>query len=102
MNRRSVLVTWMFSYASLLILLIALYLAQSATAKAKLTQEYREIASTLQKQTGTILDTQLRQIKQNAISLCMDDTISAYAANSVPDGPNYYTLIPIQKIALHG
>ena len=97
MNRRSVLVTWMFSYASLLILLIALYLAQSATAKAKLTQEYREIASTLQKQTGTILDTQLRQIKQNAISLCMDDTISAYAANSVPDGPNYYTLIPIQK-----
>ena len=97
MKKRSVLVTWALSYAALLALLVALYFAQSASAKVKLTQEYQDIASTLQKQTETIIDAQLKQLKLDAITLCSDDSIYAYALKSSPKGANYYTLGPIQK-----
>lgn len=97
MKKRSVLVTWALSYAVLLALLVALYFAQSASAKVKLKQEYLDIASTLQKQTKTIIDAQLKQLKLDAITLCSDNVIYAYASKSSPKGANYYTLVPIQK-----
>ena len=75
MKKRSVLYTWVIEFSILLILMAAMCVTLTLSARRKLLDEYTEITIQQQEKIETALNNSMSQIKTDAINLACNNVI---------------------------
>lgn len=98
MKKRSVLYTWVIEFSILLILMAAMCVTLTLSARRKLLDEYTEITIQQQEKIETALNNSMSQIKTDAINLACNNVIRSFSLLSTPMPSDNYTFYTIQSL----
>lgn len=98
MKKRSVLYTWVIEFSILLILMAAMCVTLTLSARRKLLDEYTEITIQQQEEIETALNNSMSQIKTDAINLACNNVIRSFSLLSTPMPSDNYTFYTIQSL----
>ena len=96
MRQKSVLYAWAFSYAALLLLMVALCGVLGYRAQGQLVNEYKSITRTLQQRTGEELQKYLDDMAQCSYEIANNYVVYSFVSNPSPTKTSYYNLNYIQ------
>lgn len=96
-KRKSVLYTWCASYGLLLLLMVALCFILGHHARTQLTDEYKSITQSLQRQTNASIENYFSELERTAYEIGNDYLVTDFVVTPDPSGSKYYNLRPIQQ-----
>lgn len=97
-KRRSVLVTWAFSYLIMIALLSTTVFLLEHAAQTRLLEEYKTVTQSSHSRTSTDIIAYFQELERSAYEISQNTVVEGFVCTQQPNGSRYYDLTPIQHL----